>query len=201
MSTTEHRRERGSAVIEAAISGLVLFTLLFGVLEVGYMFRDYQITSDAVSDGARMGAVVGPDGAADYEIMKAMRQATGSMPAEWIERIVIFRASGGSAKAEDQLPAACKNGTPVAGRCNVYEDVYEAFLAVENADVAYFSCPGGESCAWPAASRRDGPTVNSIDTLGVYLAVDRDFLTGMFGRTMSITEASVARLEVGELTG
>jgi Flp pilus assembly protein TadG len=189
------------ALLEAAISSLLLFTMLFGILELGYMFRDYQITSDAASDGARMAAVLGPDGSADFEIMSTMREATGSMPPEWIERIVIFRGTGGTSSAENQITSACKNGTPVVGRCNVYEDVIEAFNAVEDANVAYFSCPGGEACSWPPSARGDGPTIADIDSVGVYLTLDREFLTGMFGQTMTIDEAAVARIEVGELTG
>ena len=178
---------------------LVLFTLLFAVLEGGYLLRDYNIVSDAASDGARAAALIGPAADADFEIITAVRQATGSMPPEWLDRIVVFRGTG-TGSAESQITATCKAGTPVTGRCSVYEDPYEAFLAVEDGNGAYFACPGGTACAWPPAARRDGPTVNDIDHVGVYIAIDRAYLTKMFGSTLRLDDASVARIEVGELT-
>lgn len=190
--------ERGASMVEAAISTLLLFTLLFAVIEGGYLLRDYNIVSDAASDGARVAALLGPDSEADYEIVKAVREATGSMPPEWVKRIVIFEATG-NGSADSQISAACRNGTAVNGRCSVYNDPYEAFLAVQDGDVSYFTCPGGESCAWAPAQRQDGPSVNDIDYVGVYLEVDRAYLTGMFGSTLTLDDASVSRIEVGDL--
>lgn len=211
MRTRGRHRDRGAALIEAAVLGAVFFTVILGILETGYLYRDYQITSDSVSDGSRIGALLGPnpadDGSSpDYQIIRALRDATGSMPAEWVQRIVVFKgtkpSSSGGLSPEAQVPAACKDGTPVAGRCNVYNDPYGAFLAVEAGDTAYFECPSGiVACSWPAATRKDGPTVADIEYVGVWIRVERPYVTKMFGATLTLEQASVTRIEVGRLTG
>ncbi len=205
------RGDGGVAILETAIVAVVLFAVLLGIIEVGYLYRDYQITSDSVSDGSRVGALLGPnpaeDGSSpDYQIVRALRDATGSMPAEWVQRIVIFKGvapttSGGQSPSA-QVPTQCKNGTPVPDQCNVYNDPYEAFLAVEEGNAAYFACPASAvSCDWPAASRRDGPTVGDIEYVGVWIKVQRPYLSKLFGSTLTLEEAAVTRIEVGALTG
>lgn len=205
------RNERGAALIEAAVFGTILFGVLLGALEVGYLMRDYDIASDAVSDGSRVGALLGPDMAddgtsPDYQVLRALRDATGSMPVEWIERIVIFKgvapSTGGGQSPAAQVPATCKSGVAVAGSCNVYNDVRTAFIAVEDGEVDYFACPGSAvACSWDPSTRKNGPTVNAVEYVGVWMRVQRPHITKMFGSTVTIDQASVTRIEVGDLTG
>lgn len=54
-----HRaRERGATLVEFAIVSLLLFTLLFGIIEFGFQFNNYQSVRQGVREGARQGAVV-----------------------------------------------------------------------------------------------------------------------------------------------
>lgn len=205
------RHDEGTSMIETGLVALVVFVLLFGILEVGYLYRDYQITSDAVSDGSRTGALLGPnrgeDGASsEYHIIRSLRDATGSMPSTWVKRIVVFKGqaprSSGALSPEEQVPPTCKAGTPVTNTCNVYNDPNEAFYAVETGDTAYFDCPSASpACSWPASTRRDGPTVGDIEYVGVWLEVERPYLTKLFGQAVELRAASVTRIEVGALTG
>lgn len=209
--TRQPGSERGTALIEAAVLGTVLFAVLLGILEIGYIYRDYQTVSDAVSDGSRVGALMGPNPAEDgstpdFQIVRALRDATGSMPPEWVQRIVVFKGAKPSSVAglspEAQVPAQCKAGTAIPGQCNVYNSPYEAFAAVETGDAGYFACPGSTvSCSWPGSSRKDGPTVSAVEYVGVWLQVRRPHLTKMFGATLTLEHASVTRIEVGRLTG
>jgi hypothetical protein len=197
--------------VETALIAPVFFVLLFGILELGFLLRDYQITSDAVGDGARIGAALGPatasDGTApDYQIMRTLRDATGSLDPDWIRRVVIFDASGPSSglSPEAQVPAGCKTGAGITGVCNVYDDPYDAFLAVESGQADYFDCtqtPASPACRWPAGQRRAGPTVADIDHVGVWMQVQRPWVTRLFGSAITLEEAAVLRIEVGELGG
>ncbi|MBC3438644.1 MULTISPECIES: TadE/TadG family type IV pilus assembly protein [Pseudomonas] len=51
------QRMRGMYVVEFAITGLVLFTLLFGVLEVGRLYFTVNALNESVRRGARLAAV------------------------------------------------------------------------------------------------------------------------------------------------
>lgn len=202
-----HTEDRGATLVELSIVALVVFTLIFGIFEFGMLFRDRLSVHDAVASGTRAGTVhgrkLGPSNeTADYYLIRAIREETSSIDPIDIEQIVVFKGrSPGAGDAASQVPAACKRGTPVAGVCNVY-DPNEAFLRVQSGDVGYFSCratPGGPACPWDPEGRADGPALNQIDYLGVWMRVDNPLVTGMFGTSISIEAAAVGRLEPGVL--
>jgi Flp pilus assembly protein TadG len=49
--------ERGAAVLEFALVGMLLFTLLFGIVEYGYQYNNFQAVRQGVREGARQGVV------------------------------------------------------------------------------------------------------------------------------------------------
>jgi Flp pilus assembly protein TadG len=53
MFSTNRHRERGGALVELAIGGLVFFTAMFGVLEMGRFFWTHSALRDATRKGAR----------------------------------------------------------------------------------------------------------------------------------------------------
>jgi hypothetical protein len=115
--------------------------------------------------------------------------------------VVIFEARPPSAgSAVEQLAPACKTGaTSTSRRCNVYTNPYEAFLAVQEADVDYFRCSGGAgiACGYDPLDRDDGPIVANIDYIGVYIAIDRPLLSKLFGDSVTLELGATARLEPG----
>jgi Flp pilus assembly protein TadG len=58
--------QRGATIAEAAITLMVLFTLLFAVLEFGRAFNIYQIMTNAAREGARY--AVAPDPGNSYQL-------------------------------------------------------------------------------------------------------------------------------------
>lgn len=50
-------RRSGSAMVELALSGTLLFTCLFGTLEFGLAFYDYNLVQSAVRNAARYGSL------------------------------------------------------------------------------------------------------------------------------------------------
>jgi hypothetical protein len=60
MSTTiawKRERERGAALVEAAIVVPILIALLFGIIDFGFMFNDYLAVRQGTREGARQAAV------------------------------------------------------------------------------------------------------------------------------------------------
>jgi hypothetical protein len=197
------RGDRGAALLETLLVFPVAMAIFLGIFEFGLIYRDVLTTNDAVGTGARAGAVVGPrvtasGSNADYVIMRSVRESLGSIPTEWIDHIVVFKSNPpGAGGPLAQVPASCRAGTPVAGRCNVY-DPQDAFLAVQSGNAAYFDCPGsGPACSWPPQSRENGPTINDIEYLGVYIRLERPYISGLFGDMFTIEQAAVVRLEPG----
>lgn len=200
------RGDRGLTVVEAAFVTPIFFALILGLFEFGLIFRDYLVTADAAVDATKVGATQGPDidpgnGAnADYAIIERLREDMSTVPVDWIERVVIFKApSSSTADPVDQVPSTCKNGTGLANRCTVFNDVREAFRRVQVDDVGYFDCAMGAAC-WDPLSRNDGPTPGQIDYLGVYIQLDRELITGLYGDAFSFETAAILRLEPGSFT-
>lgn len=199
------RTERGAALLETLLVAPVVMALLLGIFEFGLIYRDVLTTADAVANGARSGAVIGPRTtdsgvSADFEIIRQVRNSLGNVPVEWIDRIVVFKAAGpGAGSPSSQVPHACKTGGSVANVCNVY-DPANAFLAVDTGNNDFFAnCPSGRACSWRPASRRNGPTAAAIDYLGVYVRLERPYVSGLFGDTFTIEQAYIVRLEPGML--
>lgn len=198
-----YRDDRAATVVEMSIVALLVFTFILAVIEFGLLFRDNLTATDAVADASRIGAVIGPDvqfdgSTADYAIVKSIREGMASLSDDTIQYVVVFKASGGDQPADEQVPAACRNGIPINGICNVYRAT-AAFSAVESGDVAYFTCGGVNTaaCSWNPTSRRDGPRSSDVETLGVYVKIELDGYTGLFSESWTITRATVARLEPG----
>ena len=54
MKTDTRTRERGSALVEAAISIPLLLVLMVGIFEVGRAYQTWQVLTNAAREGARM---------------------------------------------------------------------------------------------------------------------------------------------------
>lgn len=198
-----HRRDDGATLVEISIVATLVFTVFLAMFEFGTLYRDSLTATDAVSDATRIGAIIGPDvqadgSTADYAIVKAVREGLAALNDSAVLYIVVFKASGTSDDAESQVPAACKNGTSIAGICNSYAGP-AAFGAVESGDSAYFTCSASDTaaCPWNPTTRSDGPTSAQVETLGVYVKIRRGGITGLFGDDFTITRASTIRLEPG----
>jgi len=161
-----------------------------------------------------------PEATGDFVTIKRLRQGLGLIPVEWIKRIVIFNAGDPTlGSPEEQLSQACKEGNGSSGTgpnsdpalayigaCNVY-DAEDAFRAYAAKDVDYFNCEldnTSPECHWPSRDRVNDPINPTArpsylgpDYLGVYVEIERPYITGVFGKTLNLTDAAIVRLEPG----
>lgn len=63
--------QRGAALVEFALVSVLLFFLLFGIVEVGLLFGDQALVGAAARESARAAAVGQPSGAARLQGMQA----------------------------------------------------------------------------------------------------------------------------------
>jgi hypothetical protein len=223
-AVARRRGDRGASVLEAAVVAPVLLLLVLGVFEFGLVYRDYLSVGDAVGDAAHIGSIQGnakvpaspapgaPNVTPDYSMVRTLREGTAGIPPEWIEKIVIFRVGffERNQPAMDLVPDSCRygNSSNAGDQCNVYP-AFAAFYAVQEGEINYFNCPSDETtgetgtgpreCGWPYSERSDGPVREEIDYVGVYVKLDRDLVTGVFGDEFSIEQAQVLRLEPGQI--
>jgi hypothetical protein len=226
------RGDRGGVLVEAAIILPLLFTMVFGILEIGAALKSYSGAANAVRAGGRMASVAGNALDADRQILERMaREATG-IPDGEIEQVVIWHAA-----ARGELPPQnCRpqvfgspngssdgvhdGGTDAIGACNVYHRPADPGGAFDMATgqaaqppAFYFGCTGltdplfsnKVDCMWPAKNRKTlvtprGQTPPAGETgypdfVGVYIRAEHDYVTGVLGDSLTITDGTVYLLE------
>jgi len=169
----------------------LLIALVLGVFEIGMAWSDHQAVTQSSRSGARVGSQLGKAPQSDNQILRAV-QASLQDQASTVTRIVVYEAD-----ANGDMPAACKTATaPYTGgaHCNVYD----ASSFSELGTAAKWG--SGSSCGtldnnWCSATARNN-TQDSATYLGVYVEVERHYLTGLFGGgTHRISESTVMRIE------
>lgn len=86
------RSEEGAAAVEFAMVAVVLFMLVFGIIEFGFAFSSWSATGNGAREGARAGAVK-PDVAA---IEARVRGAASSLNQSRLTVTITCAAAGGS---------------------------------------------------------------------------------------------------------
>jgi Flp pilus assembly protein TadG len=187
------RGARGTALVEAAFITPVFALLIFGMLEFGLTFRDYLTVANVSRDSARGASAFGDGLYADYNIIQIVKQSSKGFRPNEIQRLIVDNAGSVDASIHDAAhPAnACLTATQgIAGVCNVYDAAdlalaKSAFGCKTTQDLDRFWCPSTREV------RASGPP----DYIGVYVKARHDFITGLFGPGMDLTDELVMRIE------
>ncbi len=181
------RRERGVALLEAALVTPVFLMLIFGVIEVGLALNDDLALSHATRAGSRVASASGDDVLADYGIVQSIAQESAAIPRDQIELIVVYKANDFG----EPPSSTCQGGQPVDDQCNVYTS---ADFALDEDD---FGCDAGEpDASWCPQDRQVVLNGSSEpDYVGVWMKIEHPWVTRMFGQTLTLTDSSVIQLE------
>lgn len=184
-------RQRGAVLTEVAITLPLFFMLIFGLIEFGMLYRDHLTLANTTRDAARTGTVMGDDLTADYEILRRIKTSSSAMPRQQITKIVVFKAS----TVSDAVPADCVNVGPQPGLCNVYDSSH----LDPSLTPAAFNCGAGKPARYWCPTTREVRQSSPPDILGVYVEVERPFLTGLFGSSQRMRDTFLLRIEPTDL--
>lgn len=180
-------------MVEAAILTPVFFLVLFGVIEMGLLFNSYLGTSNTTRTSARVASAVGDQFESDLVILEAVQSGERSLTAGDLRTVVVFRAAG----PEGTVPESCKTSS-VSGTCNRYTGADISGVLRLPPDSQQFGCgSSSQDRHWcPADRKRElvGPK-SPPDYVGVWVEVEHRYITGMFGRTFTLTDEVVMRME------
>ncbi len=219
-------------LVEAAIVLPVLFSLIFGILEIGSALKSYSGAANAVRAGGRMASVAGNDALADQTTMARIAREAAGIGGGEIEYIVIWHAAAtgeNPSVACRPAPVSSPNtgsvgvpdgGTDALNACNIYHRPSAAGGAFDmaqgdlgNPPDYYFGCTGPSDpdashkvdCNWPARNRkttivpRGTPppvgTTGKPDYIGIYIRAEHNYITGILGDTLTITDSGVNLIE------
>lgn len=188
--------ERGLALVEMAIVAPLLALIAAGTIEFGFAWRDSLTVSNAGRAAARVTSNLGSNRLADYEALLTLRAGLATLPsAATIDGVLIYKASA----ADGEPPANCFDGSgapkSVNGLCNAY-------TAADLAGLSLSDFGGTSSCSssaldryWCPTSRQD-QQATGLDDVGVWVRVDRGWLTQMFpGTGVTFENHTVMRIE------
>lgn len=188
------RGDSGAAIVEAAIVSPVLLLFIFGIFEFGFAFRDYLSVASATRDGAREASVAGNTADADYRMMRAIQRGSAALPDGAIERVVVFKASGPG----DMPTSGCMAGTSAINVCNVYEPAdFNRTVDEFKCDPAYDPEPDPDRYWCPFD--REVSVGSGLDYVGVWIRVHHDYVTGLFGSSVTFEDVVVLKVEPQEL--
>lgn len=165
-------RERGAAALEFALIAPLFFLVVFGGIEIGYMFRSHLTLQDSTRNAARVASVERNEPGADQAILDRINVRVGELNGD-VTRVVIFMGDTLSA----DVPVSClSGGSNQADLCNVYpQGVYNAAFNT--------GIPDADRQAW--------------DNIGIYIEYDYNYVTGFFDSiTLSSTTVEVIELEL-----
>ena len=195
------RSQRGAALVEAAFVLPVVIVLLFGVVEYGFVFKDELTISNAVRAGARVGAADGRLAtanvtSADYDIVMAVKSGASALNTNSIQKVIVYKASTSAAKVTD---TTCDQTNGTTGVCNVYSGAF-VNAAI---DQTKFGCgTGSVDSKWCPSSRIDtqafaGDASNppGPSYVGVYIEINHNYLTKMFGQSRIMRDQAISRVE------
>ena len=212
MAAYERRRlggEDGVAIVEAAMISPILFLLLFGILEFSNLYFARETLANGSTAIARIAAIKGADFDADYAIVQAAKNSMGAIPSSKINRLVVWNASprsgcSGSYCQGAASVAPCKTGTSSSSlQCNVYTPGthWSSSLTAADFDCAPNPAPNYAN-AWCPTSRKTALTGSNgpPDYLGIYIEYQHDWVTGLFGNSITMGETKITKLEPTRVT-
>lgn len=179
----------------------VFFALIFGIFEVGLLFRNSLTTNNGAVQGARAASVHGDAADADYLVIRSVEHGLKAMELEDLELLIVFRADG----PNSTVPAACLTASqtfnpasPTSPACNRYEPA-DFFKEIEDpvtgVDTGHFGCGPSSIDRFWCPSDRETSISTGTDYLGVYVETRHQFITGFFRDGRDLTETKIIRLE------
>ena len=170
--------QRGSAAVEAAIVTPLVMALLFGIIELGFLFKDYLAAAGAVRAGVRMASATPRNSTFAQDAANQVALTGGAMNFSDVQQLWVYKVGTATDK-------------PVG-----FSDFSGCTTCVK------FRWDAGTSKFvtltdnWAASSQSACSTLTEHpDRIGVYVELRHNAFTGLVFNTVTISEASIMSLE------
>jgi hypothetical protein len=172
--------ERGAVAVEAALVTPLLFLLVFGIIEFGFVFKDWLGASSAVRAGARIASAEPRQADFAQDAANQVAREGAALDLARTRDLWVYKANG------DGYPMDSGNSF---GSCDT-KCVHFDWKPGSDGGKGHFAPTSG---SW-ASSDQDA-CQGGQDDVGVYLAVNRPAVTGLFFGHLTLTSHTVMRLE------
>jgi Flp pilus assembly protein TadG len=175
-------RDRGAVLVEAVLVFPIVIFVAFAVMEYGLLFAAQSTAQSATRDGVRFGsanfAVAGSNQAAADQIAATVAGDLGARTSfDTPLKLFVYKADA--------------QGAPTGGFTSCTADCYR-YTWNGSAFVFDNSSPQWNN---PQACIDANNGTNVLDSIGAYVEVRHNYVTGAFGTSQTIAEHTVTRLE------
>jgi Flp pilus assembly protein TadG len=170
--------ERGSAAVEAAIVTPLVMALLFGIVELGFVFKDYLAVTGAVRAGARIASAMPRNSTFSQVAADTVAATGGAMNFKNVKQLWVYKVD------------------PTTDKPVGFTDFSNCTVCVKFQWDAGTKAFVLTSDNWPATSQSActgaaGPP----ERIGVYLKLKHDAFTKFVFGTINIAEGSILTFE------
>jgi hypothetical protein len=172
--------ERGAVAVEAAVMTPVIMALFFGIIEMGFLFKDYLAVAGAVRSAVRIASATPRNVTFSQAAADKVGSTGGAINFKDVEQLWVYKAATGTDK-----PVGFTNFSDCSICVKFHWDP-STKVFVKDSD------------NWPAADQNACSTSSAAgppDRIGVYLRIKHDPFTGLVLKTVYIAEASIMTLE------
>lgn len=201
-----HRRrsrgDKGSVLLEMVIITPLILMITLSVFDLGMGWRASLAVSSAARSGARVSSNLGRSAATDSETIRAVAAGLDKEGLEVVDRVIIFK----STDPDGIIPSTClldsvrTTGGSSTYNCNVYSGAEVRAISEGSASAPTFSgdCSTSRDRFYcPSTRGNDQAVGNGPDYLGVYIQINHENNSKIFGETMEIKDTAVMRIEPG----
>lgn len=173
--STDHR-DSGVVAVETAIVSMLLVTLLFGIVDTSFLFKDWLVVSAAARSGARMGASQPrmPNFAKD-SADQVTNSISGLIPAN-IQEVWVYRTTGTTGLPDSGSFASCTVCVKFTWNAGTHS------LAQSSGN-------------WPSTLQNACAGDPLRDSLGVYVKYKHASPAGFFFNNAIVSESTVMWVE------
>lgn len=187
------RSDDGAAAVEFALVALLLFTILFGIIEFALLLRDHVSVTSAVRTATRVASSspgAGPctpvngttcpasrPPALAQAAADAVQRSGTAMPKDSIDELWVFKAN------PQGFPGAATSMDTASCTTNCVR-----FRWVDANDRFTY-----QSGTWDTS--QINACIGSSDAVGVYIKSTHRFLTGLFGASLGVSDRAVMQFE------
>lgn len=183
------RRERGAALVELAIVGVLLVTILAGAFDLGMAWRGTLAVTEAARAGVRVGSAVGVDTEADRDLLLSVKSALSSSGMlDEVTRIVVFKSG-----TDGEVPALCKTATSLRTGCNILSGAQLKALTTTSLLETNGCIKDSISKGFCPTTRKDVPA--EADSIGIWIRAEHPNLFPIMGPKRTIERTAVMRIE------
>jgi Flp pilus assembly protein TadG len=172
------REQRGAVLVETAIVLPVLLLVVLGIVEYASAYHDSSITADAARAGGRVASAQALNPSYATDAASSVSASLQSLPSNAPQEMWVYKANSNG------YPGTLTSFSSCTTQCIKY-----VWLPATK----QFDTANPQGSGWPASTQQ--VCTEPFDELGIYVKIQHNFITNLFGATVTLDDHAIFRLE------